>query len=390
MKPAFKAEKFAGNSVQAISGQGALNEVFACSNRLDRHRMLVVCGENVGQLPQVRNLAETAPDGYQVEVLDQVEPDPSDHTVVAGGQQARRFGADLIVAIGGGSSIDAGKAVAAEAASEGWIFSQDRTDRPTEVPGAVLPIIAIPTTAGTGSEVTPFSVITFTETQRKLVLNHEALYPKFALLDPALLTTVPAPAQAAAGMDALTHAVESYLSREATDRSQQRALQAIELIAGHFRTAAQDPEDLYAQAAMQRAAMIAGLAFSVSRLGIVHAMALPLSALFGVPHGVANAILLPYGIEFNRPAATELLANIACVMGVCKDSDTTQSASQRAVTAIRQLARDVGAPQRMGEAGVEEDAIEQMARDAIQSLHINRNPRPVNIDDIIGLYHEVY
>jgi len=390
MKSALEAEKFAGNPVQVISGQGALNEVFACGNRLDCHCMLVVCGKNVGQLPQVRNLAETAPGGYKVEVFDQVEPDPSDHTIVAGGQEGRRFGADLIVAIGGGSSIDAGKAIAAEAVSEGWIFSQDRTDQPTEVPDAVLPIIAIPTTAGTGSEVTPFSVITFTETQRKLVLNHEALYPRFALLDPTLLTTVPPQAQAAAGMDALTHAVESYLSREATDHSQQWALQAIELIAGHFRTAAQNPEDLYAQAAMQRAAMIAGLAFSVSRLGIVHAMALPLSALFGVPHGVANAILLPYGVEFNRPAAVEQLANIARVMGVCKDSDTTQSAGQRAVAAIRQLARDVGAPQRMREAGVEEDAIERMAQDAIQSPHIRRNPRPVNVDDIIGLYREAY
>ncbi len=390
MKSAIEAEKFAGNPVQVISGQDALNEVFACADRLDCRCLLIVCGQNVGQLRQVLNLAATAPDGYKVEVFDQVEPDPSDHTVAAGGQQARRCGADLIVAIGGGSSIDAGKAIAAEAAAEGWIFTQDRPDQPTEVPDAVLPIIAVPTTAGTGSEVTPFSVITFTETQRKLVLNHEALYPKFALLDPTLLTTCPSGAQAAAGMDALTHAVESYLSREATDRSQQHALQTIELIAGHFRTAAQYPEDLEAQAGMQRAAMIAGLAFSVSRLGIVHAMALPLSALFGVPHGIANAILLPYGVEFNRPAAVEQLANIARAMGVSKDSDTVQTASQRAVAAIRQLGEDVGAPGRMRQVGVEEDAIERMAQDAIESAHISRNPRPVNIDDIISLYHEAY
>ncbi len=390
MKSALEPEKFGGNPVEVVSGQNALREVFAYADKLSCHRLLIVCGENVSQLPQVCALAETAPDGYKVEVFAQVEPDPSDHTVVAGGQQARSFRADLIVAIGGGSSIDAGKAIAAEAAAEGWIFSQDRTDQPTNVPDAVLPIIAVPTTAGTGSEVTPFSVITFTEMERKLALNHKALYPKFALLDPTLLTTVPAPAQAAAGMDALTHAVESYLSRKATDRSQQRALQAIELLAQHFRTAYEDPEDLKAQAGMQRAAMVAGLAFSVSRLGIVHAMALPLSALFGVPHGIANAILLPYGVEFNRPAATGLLANIAQAMGVCKDSDTAQAASERAVAAIRQLAKDVGAPQQMREVGVEEAAIERMAQDAIESAHISRNPRPVNIDDIISLYHEAY
>ncbi len=233
-------------------------------------------------------------------------------------------------------------------------------------------------------------MITFTETQRKLVLNHTALYPEYALLDPTLLTTVPRQAQVAAGMDALTHAVESYLSREATKRSQQWALRAIELIAQHFRIAVQNPADLEAQAGMQQAAMIAGLAFSVSRLGIVHAMALPLSALFGVPHGVANAILLPYGLEFNRPAVVEQVGNIARAMGVCKDSDMTEEASKKAVAAIRELAEDVGAPGCMREVGVAEATIERMAQDAIESAHISRNPRPVKIDDIISLYHKAY
>ena len=248
----------------------------------------------------------------------------------------------------------------------------------------------MPTTAGTGSEVTPFSVITFTQTHRKLVLSHEVLYPRYALLDPALLTSAPRPARRAAGMDALTHALESYVSREATAESQKQALQAIKLIARHFRPAMCKPEDLPSQAGMQRAAMIAGLAFSASRLGIVHAMALPLSALFGVPHGVANAVLLPHGMEFNRPAVVAEFANITPAMGVLEDSDAPEAASFRAVAAVRQLAEDVGAPRWMSEVGVAQEAIPRMAEEAIKRPHLSRNPRPVQLEDLIEIYQLAY
>ncbi len=386
----LRTEKLPGNPVEVISGPGALAQIFTYTDKLGCHRVLVVCGKNVSQLPQVAELSEAAPAGITVEVFDQVEPEPSDHTMAAGGEYARSRGADVIVAIGGGSSMDAGKAIAAEAGQEGWIFSQERPVEPTRVPQTVLPLIAVPTTAGTGSEVTPFSVITFTETHRKLVLNHEAFYPKYAVLDPTLLTSTPRVAQVAAGMDALTHAVESYISKEATGPSRKQARETIKLIARHFRAAIATPGDLEAQAGMQRAAMMAGLAFSVSRLGIVHAMALPLSALFGVPHGVANAILLPFGMEFNRPAAMPEFANIAAAMGVLDDEQSIESASRQAVAAVRELAQNVGALRRMSEVGVDKSAIGRMAADAIESPHISRNPRTVCIRDIVGIYERAY
>ena len=191
-------------------------------------------------------------------------------------------------------------------------------------------------------------------------------------------------------MDALTHAIESYVSKEATGPSRAWARDAISLIGQHFRAAVQSPQNLEAQAGMQRAGMIAGLAFSVSRLGIVHAMALPLSALFGVPHGVANAILLPFAMEFNQPAAVAEFANIAQALGVSKEGNTPDAASQQAIAAVRELAQDTGAARRMSEVGVDTAAIGRMAEDAMKSAHISRNPRAVALADILALYERAY
>jgi len=383
-------ETFNNNPVDIISGPGALGEVFSCVGALDARRLLVVCGENVVKLPAVNELRHNCPDGIRVQIFDQVEPDPSDSTIVAGGEAARDFAADTIVAVGGGSSMDAGKAIAAEAGAEGWILTQDRPGQPTTVPAGILPIIAVPTTAGTGSEVTPFSVITFTQTQRKLPLNHPGLYPRYALLDPNLLISAPRIARVAAGMDALTHAVESYVSKEATEHTQRQAREAISLITQNLRQAAEAPSDIQAQAALQRGAMIAGLAFAQSRLGIVHAMALPLSALFGVPHGQANAILLPYGMEYNRPAAVAGFANIAEAMGVSEEQSDDEANSRRAVEAVEHLAEDVQASRRMRDVGVTQDAIPRMAEEAMKSPHIARNPRAILLDDLIAVYERAY
>ena len=390
MNSGIISEQLEGSSVQVIAGPDALGEVFGCIVSLRATKMFLVCGENVSKLPPVTELPQKCPNGVQMEMFDQAEPDPSDKTVVAGGQTARNFGAEVILAIGGGSSIDAGKAIAAEAVHPGWIATQDRPGQPTTVPEEILPVIAVPTTAGTGSEVTPFSVITFAETKRKLALRHEAFYPQYALLDPSLLVSAPRPVRVAAGMDALTHAVESYVSKEATDRSRKYALHAIGLISQNLRPVAEAPRDIQAQAALQRGAMIAGVVFSESYLGIIHAMALPLSTLFGVPHGLANAILLPYGMEFNRPAVVTEFANIAEAMGVIAEETDVETASREAVAAVERLAQDLGAARRMRDAGIEKKTIPLMAQEAIRSGHIPKNPRPVTLDDLVAVYKRAY
>ncbi len=371
---------------EIIAGVGALASVWERLAALEATRPLVVCGSSVRGAGLVDRLLESKPDAVQVAVFDEVEPDPSDATVARGGQAAREADADGVIAIGGGSSMDAAKAIAVEALGPGWVACHGKPGTATDVQQA-LPLIAIPTTAGTASEVTPFSVITYRQSARKLALNHPALYPRVAILDPTLLASAPQEARMAAGLDALTHAVESYVSRQATEGTRRHAAQAIQLIGGSLRDAVHSAEDTEAQSAMQRAATMAGLAFSKSRLGIVHAMALPLSALFHVPHGVANAVLLPHGMTFNLPARPEDYRTIGRLL-LCRDA--APDAPAEAVAAIRDLAADCGAPSRMRDVGVEEAAIGRMADDAMQSAHIPINPRDVTRDDVVRLYLEAH
>ncbi|MBC7289414.1 MAG: iron-containing alcohol dehydrogenase [Armatimonadetes bacterium] len=344
---------------------------------------MVVCGPRAARQQWMQELVAAA--GRPVEVFSEVEPDPSDATVAAAGRRAAEAGARILVAVGGGSSIDASKAAAVEAVAPGWIFAQDRPGQATQITADPLPVVAVPTTAGTGSEVTPFSVITFSESRRKLVLNHPRLFPRAAILDPALLVTAPRHVRVAAGMDALTHAVESFTSTQATDRSRARAWAAMAQLYAHLEAACNEPPSRAGLWRLQWAAMIAGLAFAHSRLGIVHAMALPLSALFGVPHGVANAILLPYGMRFNAPAAVRYYSEVARAFGI---EAAPEEAAAKAAEAVRSLAVRLGAPLSMSEVGVPEAAIERMAADAICSAHIRVNPRPIELADLVAVYRQ--
>jgi alcohol dehydrogenase class IV len=353
-------------------------------------RVLVVCGANVGHLGAVQEVTAAHRDLFPA-VFDQVEPDPSDRTIAAGGGLAAKLQVDGILGVGGGSSLDAAKAIAAEAVQPGWVLEQDDPGQPTQVPDEILPIVAVPTTAGTASEVTPFSVITYTATRRKGPLSHPALYPKLAVLDPELLLSAPREARVAAGMDALTHAIESYLSRQATDQTRKRSQAAVEDIARSVVEATAPEPDLHALAQLQRAAMIAGLAFAVSRLGIVHAAALPLSALFGIPHGIANAILLPHGMAFNEPAAEEDMGNLAGFLSVhSRKSAGTAMEAGTAVRQVRELARLIGAPEKLSEVGVAREAIAGMAETAALSPNLKNNPRPATVEDLQTLYEQAW
>ncbi len=379
-------ECFDETPTRVVSGEGALESSRACLAGMGVSRALIVCGENVAKLPQVEDFTQACEGCIEIEMFSGAEPDPTDQNVLDGGAIGREFGAEAVIGIGGGSSMDCAKGIAAEIGAEGWILEQDRPGEPTEIDHEALPIVCVPTTAGTGSEVNPFSVITYTETERKLVLNHDDLYPRCAVLDPTLLVSAPKQVRVAAGLDALTHAVESYLSTRATPDTRKRAGESIRGVAKYLARVAQDAEDMQAQAGMQRAAMVASLSFAQTRLGIVHAMALPLSALFGVPHGVANAILLPHGMRFNIPADTEGLAGIAAHLGVDVEDMATQEAAEAAPEVVSAMAQDVGAPTTMSEVGVEADAIERMADDAMQSAHVHVNPREMSREDVIEVY----
>lgn len=386
MSETVHIECFDETPTRVVSGEGALSSSRACLAGMGVARALIVCGENVAKLPQVEQFSLACEGCIETAVFSGAEPDPTDANVLEGGAMGRDFGAEVVIGIGGGSSMDCAKAIAAEIGSEGWISAQDRPGEPTEIAHEALPIVCVPTTAGTGSEVNPFSVITFTETERKLVLNHDDLYPRCAVLDPTLLVSAPTMVRVAAGLDALTHAVESYLSTSATAGTRKHAGESIRGVAKYIERVAADAEDMQAQAGMQRAAMVASLSFAQTRLGIVHAMALPLSALFGVPHGVANAILLPHGMRFNIEADPEGLAGIAAHLGVDVAEMSTDEAAAAAPETVAELAARVGAPTTMGEVGVEADAIGRMADDAMQSAHVHVNPREMSREDVVAVY----
>lgn len=382
--------RFEGNPVEVVSGTAASASLWDLVAELTAAAAdgppLVVCGRSVGGQGWFRELVAKAPAGTAV--FDEVEPDPTDETVRRAGEAARAEGCGAIVGIGGGSSMDASKAVAVEAAAPGWIASQDRPGQPAEVEVGPLPAVAVPTTAGTGAEVTGAAVITFAASHHKLALRHAKLYARLAVLDPTLLATAPRAARVAAGLDALTHAVESYVSRAGDDLSRGWAYEAVEALVASLPAACAEPPEGAALARAQWAATLAGVALARSKLGIVHALALPLSALFGVPHGVANAILLPYGMRFNAAAAPEVYAALAPALGA-EGGDVAELAAEAAAQ-VRKFGLVLGSPRTLAEVGVDLAAVPEMAAQAAKSAHMAINPRPASEADLAGLYEQAY
>ncbi|TVQ17850.1 MAG: iron-containing alcohol dehydrogenase [Spirochaetaceae bacterium] len=290
-----------------------------------------------------------------------------------------------MIAIGGGSSIDAGKAIAVVATNGGSGADYEGLDQYTKAP---LPLFAIPTTCGTGSEVTFGAVLTNTDTNYKFILYGYNCAPKVAFLDPTLLLGMPAKVMVPTGMDALTHAVESYISKGATPQSRPLALEAIRLISRSFAAAAADTHDVEAMTNMLYAANIAGIAFASSRLGIVHAMALPLGAFFHVPHGIANSILLPHGLAYNLGHDDEGYCHIADAFGTDRRDLSLKEGAGKAVEAVRRMSTAVGAPNKLSDVGVTADRIPEMARDAMKSSHVAANPRPMSEAEVAEVYRQ--
>jgi alcohol dehydrogenase len=366
-------------------GRGVARTVGVEANRQGARRVLVVSDERIVAAGLLEGIVEALREtGVKYSIYDEGEPDPSLKVVDRGAEIVKREGIELLVAVGGGSNMDTAKSMAVGAAlgrpiaaCRGWI---------DEFETQPIPVIAIPTTAGTAAEMTPFAVITDPQPPCKFWVGTALMAPKVALLDPEMATTAPRSVRIAAGMDALTHAVESFISKSANPYTEMCGLRAIELIAANLRAAAETPPKIDALAQMQIAASMAGMAFANAQLGIVHAAALPVGAFFHVPHGIANAILLPHGMAYNRPACEEKLAQVAMALGTEVTGMSCEEASRAAIEAVRTLARDIGAPTKLREVGVKEEAFALMAAEAIQNSHIPINPQPVTEQDLIDLY----
>lgn len=340
--------------------------------------------ERIGVVRKVQDILEAA--GITYTTYLEVKPNPTAAIVDEAAALYRECGAASIIALGGGSPIDVAKAVGVLVNYGGKITDYEGNHK---VPGPIAPIIAIPTTAGTGSEVTASSVITDESRNYKLTIFSYEILPDYAVLDPELIMTAPAPIAAACGIDALIHALEAYLSRNATPFSDAMAEKALALIGGNLRRFAANRNDEEAACAMMAGSNFAGIAFAWARLGNVHAMSHPVSAFFHVAHGVANAILLPTVVEYNALADRGRYEVIYNYIRESKER-TSGFNPQMLVEEIKKLNADLGIPKTLSEAGVRAEMIPDMAKDAMKSGNILTNPRQSELNDIIGLYRNAF
>ena len=322
------------------------------------------------------------------EVFSDIKPNPTVSNVNAGVKAFAESGADFILAIGGGSSIDTSKAI-------GIITNNPEFSDVVSLEGVAptkkksVPIIALPTTAGTAAEVTINYVITDEENQKKMVCVDPNDIPAMAIVDAELMYTLPKSLTAATGMDALTHAIEGLITKGAWEMSDMFELKAIEMIARYLETAVKEPNNEEARNGMAVAQYIAGMAFSNVGLGVVHGMAHPMGAIFDIPHGVANALLLPTIMEFNMSAALDKYVQIAKAMGVYCSSMTTEQAAQAAVDAVKQLSVNVGIPQHLTDLGIAEADLPRLSEAAFADVCTPGNPREVSVEEILELYKKV-
>lgn len=314
-------------------------------------------------------------EGIKVRTFDRVEPNPKDQNVEEAAALAREIKADALVALGGGSPIDCAKAAAIVATHRGKV--RDFEDR-SRINGSPLPLFTIPTTAGTGSEVTFSSVITDTREDFKFTVKSPLVAPQIAFIDPLLTHSMPAGLTAATGMDALTHAVEAYTAKVANPLSDAAALYAVELINTHLEKAVVEPANREARAGMMTGSLLAGIAFSHSDVAAVHCLAEALGGKYDTPHGVCNAVVLPVMMEYNLDFAVEKYARIARAMDL--EFNKPEEGARLAVERTKELARKVGLPD-FTSFGVQEKDFRELADNSTRNGSNADNPRPMSSDD---------
>ncbi len=326
---------------------------------------------------------------FPYEIFSDFKANPTVNNVKAGVEAYKASGADFVIAIGGGSAIDTAKAVAI-------IINNPEFADVVSLEGVAdtkkkcVDIIALPTTAGTAAEVTINYVITDEESGRKMVCVDPNDIPVLSIIDARLMSTMPAGLTAATGMDALTHAIEGYITKGAWHLSNILEINAIKIISDNLRDATFDGSNMKAREQMALGQYVAGMAFSNVGLGCVHSMAHPLGARFDIPHGVANALLLPIVMEFNMPSSIVKYGRIAKAMGVDTTGMTDEEAAQAAVDAVKKLSLDLGIPQTLREINIPWEALPQLANDAINDVCTGGNPQPITEEDILELYKKVY
>ena len=370
-----------------IVGKGSLAKLPEVAEKSGGKKAFIISGPHLNKMGIVQSCVDALKaKGIESSVFTETEGNPSVETVDKATEVFKISGADFIVALGGGSPMDVAKAVGVVARYGGSITEYEGADK---VPGDIIPLIAVPTTAGTGSEVTAFSVITDHSRNYKLTVFSYKLIPSYAILDAKLLTTAPASVAAACGIDAMVHALEAYISTAASPFSDAMAEKALELIGANIRCYVANRGDIEAAENMLVGSLFAGIAFSWARLGDVHAMSHPVSAYFNVPHGVANAILLPTIVEYNMLADKGKYLNIYNYIAELPAAPEEFTADML-VDELLDLNESLGIPAGLEEVGVTKDKFDAMADDAMKSGNIAVNPRSTTKKDILALYEKAF
>ncbi len=375
-----------------IVGGGSRKGLPEQVRRLEASRVLLVSDAFLVESGVVEEMASgMREEGIDVSVFSDVQPDPTDRNVLDGVEVLRSSSAQAIVAVGGGSPIDTAKVIAVAATNEGPLSAFQGYHR---IAKRGLPLIVVPTTAGTGSEATKVAVITDTQRDVKMMMLDRHLLPTVAIVDYELSMTMPASLTANVGVDTLTHAIEAFVSKKSNAMTDPIALSCIDLVARYLERAWKDPDDRKAREGMALAACQGGMAFSNSSVCLVHGMSRPIGAVFHVPHGLSNAILLPEVTRFSVAGAEERYARVSRTMGFASDEETDSAACAALVEGLVALNARLQVPRLSQCRGVDKDRfeanVEKMAQDALDSGSPQNNPLVPTAAEIVDLYRGVY
>jgi alcohol dehydrogenase len=368
----------------SLMGVGSSKEAGAQAKALGATKALIVTDKVLNQLGVAARIkGQLAEAGVKAVVFDGAEPNPTDTNVHDGLKVYQQEKCDAIVSLGGGSAHDCAKGIGMVATNGGNIRDYEGINKTAK---PMPPFVAINTTAGTASEMTRFCIITNTSTHVKMAIVDWRCTPNVAINDPVLMVGKPPALTAATGMDALTHAVEAYVSTAATPITDACAIKAIELIAEYLAPAVANGQNLDARDKMAYAEFLAGMAFNNASLGYVHAMAHQLGGFYNLPHGVCNAILLPAVCEFNLIAATKRLGDVAVALGENVEGLAPADAAARGIAAIRKLSKAIGIPAGLTELGVKEKDLATMAENAKKDACQLTNPRTATLQQVVEIY----
>lgn len=368
---------------EIVFGKGSSLKLAEMVKKAGGSKVLIVTDKGVWENNVLKNIEKSLKDnGVEYIVFSEVEPDPTIQGVEKATKLLKEFNADIVVGVGGGSSLDSAKAIAIMGTNEGKIFDYVGFGLIKSKP---LPIIAIPTTAGTGSEATFWSVLADKTQDVKASVGGWEIMPTIAILDPELTLTLPPKLTAATGMDALCHAMESYVAKSTQPISEGMSLQAMKLIAKSLRRAVTRGDDIQAREDMLMASLLAAFAFNVTRLGLAHALAIPFGAHHHIPHGTVNAILLPWVMEYNLPAATDKYIEIAKIFGEDVSSLSNMDGARKAVDAIKKLNIDIGITESLMDYGVVEADLAMIAEEGYKSGNVLVNPRSSKVEDLVQI-----